>query len=153
RSSMQAATRPFVPEKITIRASSGMPATRSTTGSPSTTAANAAPPSPRTRSNSSATRSNPGATITSAPAPSSLRSRPGGRHRRLHARRVGEQRLRVRVLWGVEHIVDLAELDDAAAAHHGHLVRDRPDQREVVRDEEQPELHLLLQLGDQVDDR
>ena len=72
---------------------------------------------------------------------------------RLHARRVGQQRLRVRGLGSVEHVVDAAVLDDRAPAHHGDLLGDGSDQRQVVRDEEQAELHLTLQLGDQVDDR
>ena len=56
-------------------------------------------------------------------------------------------------LRAVEHVVDEPALDDSSVAHHDDLLRDRPDQREVVRDEEQAEPELALELGEQVDDR
>ncbi len=67
--------------------------------------------------------------------------------------RVREQPLRVLVGGRLEHLTDRPVLDDAPAVQHRDPVRDRADQREVVRDEEEPEAELALQLGDQVDDR
>ena len=50
------------------------------------------------------------------------------RHRR-------EQPLGVRIAWFGEHPVGVALLDDLALEHHGHLVGEVLDHRQVVRDE------------------
>ena len=49
--------------------------------------------------------------------------------------------------------VDEAALHDPALVHHRDLLRQGPDQCEVVGDEEEPEVELALQLGEHVDDR
>ena len=54
----------------------------------------------------------------------------------LEGGRVGEQALRVLVGRRVEDLVDPPQLDDPPQAHHRHAPRDRPHEREVVRDEE-----------------
>ena len=60
--------------------------------------------------------------------------------------------LRVLRLGLVEHAVDEAVLHDPALAHHRDLLRQGADQREVVGDEQEPDVQLALQLGEHVDD-
>jgi hypothetical protein len=71
---------------------------------------------------------------------------------RVGDRNRGEQRDRVRVERVVVEIVRGRELHDLPQVHHRDPVRDVPDDREVVRDEEVRELEVLLQLLHQVDD-
>ena len=49
--------------------------------------------------------------------------------------------------------VDEAPLHDPALVHHRDLLRQGADQREVVGDEQEPDVQLALQLGEHVDDR
>ena len=47
------------------------------------------------------------------------------------------ERLRVRVLWPLEHVRGAAELDDAPEVHHRDAVAERPGHADVVRDQQQ----------------
>jgi hypothetical protein len=49
------------------------------------------------------------------------------------------------VPWPVENLRHRPLLDDLAAGHHADAVRDPPDDREVVRDEQVRDAELLLQ--------
>ena len=46
----------------------------------------------------------------------------------------------------------LAPFDNPSLLHHQHLVRDRPGDRQVVRDEQEGDAEPLVQLGEQVED-
>ena len=63
----------------------------------------------------------------------------------------GQQRDGVGMARGGEQRLGRPRLDDAAQVHHGHPVRDLPDHREVVRDEEVGEPAIALQVGEQVE--
>src|SRR5438270_2813714 len=56
--------------------------------------------------------------------------------RRLFDRHRGEERLRVRMRGPLVDVLLRAELDDLAEVHDGDAVRDVPDEREIVRNEE-----------------
>ena len=68
------------------------------------------------------------------------------RHRR-------EQRLGVRVVRPLEHDLRRAELHQPAQVEHGDPVRDVAHDAEVVRDEEERDAALRLQLDEEVEDR
>ena len=48
--------------------------------------------------------------------------------------------------------VALADLDDLAAIHHGDAVGDAGDHAEIVRDQDQPDAGVALDLGEEVED-
>jgi hypothetical protein len=52
----------------------------------------------------------------------------------------------------VINLIGRAYLDDIAQVHHGDAVRDVPDDRQVVRDEDVGKAELLLQVLHQIDD-
>jgi hypothetical protein len=64
----------------------------------------------------------------------------------------GEERLRVRVRRSLEHLGDGAVLDYATEVHHGDVVRDVRHDRQLVRDEEDRDSQVPLDLGEQVED-
>src|SRR5215472_8976455 len=74
----------------------------------------------------------------------------GGRFQRW---RVGEQLARVGLTRVGEHLPGIAEFDDVALAHHGDALRDGPDQRQVVGDEEHREPEVALEVAEQLHDR
>src|SRR5215212_7434123 len=78
------------------------------------------------------------------PLPGALLHRIGNRDRR-------KQRLGIRVRRVLVDIVDRADLHDLAQIHHRYPIRDVPDHRKVVRDEEVGQRELGLQLVQQVD--
>ena len=63
-----------------------------------------------------------------------------------------EQQLRVGVLRVEQHGVGRALLDDPAAVHHEHLVGDVARARDVVRDVEEGDSELPLELEDEIED-
>ena len=66
--------------------------------------------------------------------------------------RRGEQQPRVRVERVGQHILDRPLLDDLAGVHHENVVGDVARTREIVRDVEERDLPLLLELEHQVQD-
>src|SRR3954452_3155948 len=79
-----------------------------------------------------------------------LRPAPG-RDPRIERRYGGQELLGVRVPGVVVHLVGGTGLDDPAAPHHGDPVADLAYDGEVVRDEDQRESELPLQLAEQGD--
>src|SRR3954468_4109324 len=66
--------------------------------------------------------------------------------------RRGKQRLGVGMLRPFEDVRGRALLDHLAAAHHDHRVGERPDDLEVMADEEIGELPPLLEVAQEIDD-
>ena len=64
----------------------------------------------------------------------------------------GEERLGVGVRRTLVDVLAVADLDDLAQVHDGHPVGDVPDHRQVMRDEEEGDAQLLLQVVEKVDD-
>ena len=69
------------------------------------------------------------------------------------ARRGLEKTPRVVVLRAREHLLGQARLADATALQHEHVVGDRPDDGEVVRDEQERKAELRAQLLEQLQHR
>ena len=78
---------------------------------------------------------------------STMRSAAVGRR---EAGRRGQQRLRVGVQRAREDALLAALLHGQAEVHHQHVVRDVPDDAEIVRNEEVREAEVALQVGKQV---
>ena len=77
--------------------------------------------------------------------PVSRRERIGHGNRR-------HKRLSVRMPWLVIDVAGCGHFDDLPKIHHRNLIRDVFDHRKIMRDEYQGEVHLPLQLEEQVDD-
>src|SRR5215470_6989023 len=71
----------------------------------------------------------------------------------LQGRGVGDQLAGVRLLWRAEHLCDIAKLRDRSLVQHGHALGDRPNERQVVRDEQHRQPKISLQVAEQLDDR
>ena len=62
-----------------------------------------------------------------------------------------QQGLGVFCLRAVEHIIGRAVFHNAAAAHHGDIIRQIMHHAEVVRDENHGDSHIFHQIGEQVE--
>src|SRR5829696_8314619 len=76
---------------------------------------------------------------------------PGALLHRIGNRDSRKQRLGIRMRRVLVDIVDRTDLHDLAQIHHRYPIRDVPDHRKVVRDEEVGQRELGLQLVQQVD--
>ena len=63
-----------------------------------------------------------------------------------------QQRLGIGMRRRAEQAVGIRDLDDAAEIHHRDAVRNVPDHRKIVRNEQVGEIQLPLQILEQVDD-
>ena len=64
----------------------------------------------------------------------------------------GDQRRRIRMLRPREHLFGTAFLNDLAAIHHNHAFAEIADDREIVGDKHQREVHLRRELAKELDD-
>src|SRR3954447_3783106 len=76
-----------------------------------------------------------------------LAPRAGARDRDRREQRAGVGVARVRV-----QVLALRKLDDLAQVHHGHAVAHVPDDGQVVRDEDDREAELALEVAEEVED-
>src|SRR3954453_12105477 len=76
-----------------------------------------------------------------------LAPRAGARDRDRREQRAGVGVARVRV-----QVLALRKLDDLAQVHHGHAVAHVPDDGQAVRDEDDREAELALEVGEEVED-
>ena len=69
----------------------------------------------------------------------------------LRARRIGEQRLRIRVVRLAEELLGGGDLDHAPEIHDHHPIREMLDHAEVVADEQVGQPQLVAQRNEQVE--
>ena len=77
---------------------------------------------------------------------------PAATARRIGNRHCGHQLLGIRVLRVLEDRTPRADFDDLAEIHHRHPVADTLDDRHIVRNEDEGDAEVALQIDQQIDD-